>query len=202
MKANSKINKIRKVEKQPIKKDKKKIESKITNSITKGDKSTKTNDIDLIFAKKKSPINDIDLIFAKKKNSSNINTTSTTSNSNNSNKNGKILKHKEVKKTEDNSKLLSLLETKKSKKKTNGNSNKKEKTSVNDSSKIVVAKSDIKKSKYAYKPTDDDGFGDSRGLHSERRTEDGLRIFTMEDLRIGEGEGDTPLCPFDCNCCF
>jgi hypothetical protein len=35
-----------------------------------------------------------------------------------------------------------------------------------------------------------------------RRTEEGFRIFTVDELRIGQGEGDTPLCPFDCDCCF
>ena len=32
-------------------------------------------------------------------------------------------------------------------------------------------------------------------------TEDGLKIYTMDELKIGLG-GDTPDCPFDCNCCF
>ncbi|PFH32501.1 hypothetical protein BESB_018190 [Besnoitia besnoiti] len=34
-----------------------------------------------------------------------------------------------------------------------------------------------------------------------RRTADGLRIYTEEELGIGKG-GDTPECPFDCSCCF
>jgi hypothetical protein len=34
-----------------------------------------------------------------------------------------------------------------------------------------------------------------------RYTEDGLPIYTEEELNIGKG-GGTPLCPFDCNCCF
>ncbi|KAJ2002068.1 hypothetical protein GGI04_003487 [Coemansia thaxteri] len=50
------------------------------------------------------------------------------------------------------------------------------------------------------KPKNDD-FADSRGK-SSKYTEDGLRVYYMDDLRIGEGEGDTPECPFDCNCCF
>eukprot|EP00347_Sterkiella_histriomuscorum_P013624 403364007 len=32
-------------------------------------------------------------------------------------------------------------------------------------------------------------------------TEDGLKIYSMEDLNIGKG-GDSADCPFDCNCCF
>ncbi|KAJ1938134.1 hypothetical protein EC988_007681 [Linderina pennispora] len=47
----------------------------------------------------------------------------------------------------------------------------------------------------------DDLFGDSRGANS-KYTDDGMRVFYMDDLRIGEGEGDTDLCPFECDCCF
>ncbi|KAJ2765966.1 hypothetical protein IWQ57_004566 [Coemansia nantahalensis] len=50
-------------------------------------------------------------------------------------------------------------------------------------------------------PADNDGFADSRGKQS-KYTDDGMRVFYMEDLRIGEGNGDTPDCPFDCQCCF
>ncbi|KAJ1938040.1 hypothetical protein GGF37_004963, partial [Kickxella alabastrina] len=40
-------------------------------------------------------------------------------------------------------------------------------------------------------PKDDDpAFADSKGKNS-KYTDDGLRVFYMEDLRIGEGEGDT-----------
>eukprot|EP00299_Pterocystis_sp_00344_P006190 c17976_g1_i1.p1 GENE.c17976_g1_i1~~c17976_g1_i1.p1 ORF type:complete len:104 (+),score=22.12 c17976_g1_i1:36-347(+) len=47
-----------------------------------------------------------------------------------------------------------------------------------------------------------DGFFDSRGDGGKRkRTEEGYPIYTEEELRIGQG-GDTPLCPFDCDCCF
>ncbi|KAJ2786585.1 hypothetical protein GGI15_001389 [Coemansia interrupta] len=48
---------------------------------------------------------------------------------------------------------------------------------------------------------DDDIFADSRGKNS-KYTDDGMRVFYMDDLHIGEGEGDTELCPFDCKCCF
>ena len=34
-----------------------------------------------------------------------------------------------------------------------------------------------------------------------RYTEDGLKIFSMAELKIGQG-GDTEDCPFDCDCCF
>ncbi|KAJ1718163.1 hypothetical protein LPJ61_006792 [Coemansia biformis] len=47
----------------------------------------------------------------------------------------------------------------------------------------------------------DDGFADSRGKQT-KYTEDGMRVFYMDDLHIGEGNGDTPECPFDCQCCF
>lgn len=32
-------------------------------------------------------------------------------------------------------------------------------------------------------------------------TEEGFKIYTAEELKIGQG-GDTSDCPFDCNCCF
>lgn len=34
-----------------------------------------------------------------------------------------------------------------------------------------------------------------------RFTEEGFKIYSKEDLKIGQG-GDTSDCPFDCNCCF
>ncbi|KAJ1025248.1 hypothetical protein NDA13_004066 [Ustilago tritici] len=47
-----------------------------------------------------------------------------------------------------------------------------------------------------------DRFTDSRATSARKRTEDGLRIFTAAELRLGEGSGGTPDCPFDCQCCF
>ncbi|KAI3462500.1 hypothetical protein Pfo_019163 [Paulownia fortunei] len=36
-----------------------------------------------------------------------------------------------------------------------------------------------------------------------KKTADGLAIYTEEELGIGKPEGGgTPLCPFDCDCCF
>ncbi|XP_068644820.1 uncharacterized protein C6G9.01c [Aristolochia californica] len=36
-----------------------------------------------------------------------------------------------------------------------------------------------------------------------RRAEDGLAIYSAEELGIGKSDaGGTPLCPFDCDCCF
>ncbi|SPO25457.1 uncharacterized protein UTRI_03123_B [Ustilago trichophora] len=51
----------------------------------------------------------------------------------------------------------------------------------------------------AVQADDLDEFTDSRGT-TRKRTEDGLRIFTAEELKLGQG-GDTPDCPFDCQCC-
>ncbi|KAJ2481664.1 hypothetical protein IWW56_001574 [Coemansia sp. RSA 2131] len=51
------------------------------------------------------------------------------------------------------------------------------------------------------KPPKDDDFADSRGKNT-KYTDDGLRVFFLDDLRIGEGEGDTEQCPFDCDCCY
>lgn len=46
-----------------------------------------------------------------------------------------------------------------------------------------------------------DQFTDSRGT-TRKRTQDGLRIFSAQELKLGQGNADTPLCPFDCNCCM
>ncbi|KAL3745960.1 hypothetical protein ACJRO7_014975 [Eucalyptus globulus] len=36
-----------------------------------------------------------------------------------------------------------------------------------------------------------------------KKTADGLTIYTEDELGINKGDaGDTPLCPFDCSCCF
>ncbi|KAJ2077977.1 hypothetical protein H4R24_004793 [Coemansia sp. RSA 988] len=68
----------------------------------------------------------------------------------------------------------------------------------------VVNATDVGKATKSRKqppPPKDDSFADSRGKNS-KYTEDGLRVFYMDDLRIGEGEGDSELCPFDCQCCY
>jgi hypothetical protein len=51
--------------------------------------------------------------------------------------------------------------------------------------------------------SDEERFKDSRGTGPRRKTEEGYLIYTEEELGINaETGGDTPLCPFDCNCCF
>ena len=36
-----------------------------------------------------------------------------------------------------------------------------------------------------------------------KKTEDGLTVYTEEELGISNADaGNTPLCPFDCSCCF
>ncbi|KAK9274113.1 hypothetical protein L1049_018927 [Liquidambar formosana] len=36
-----------------------------------------------------------------------------------------------------------------------------------------------------------------------KKTEDGLTVYREEELGIGKADaGGTPLCPFDCSCCF
>ncbi|KAI6153439.1 DUF1764-domain-containing protein [Pisolithus tinctorius] len=49
---------------------------------------------------------------------------------------------------------------------------------------------------------DDDRFKDSRGTGSRQKTEEGYNIYKEDELGIGNEGGDTPLCPFDCNCCM
>ncbi|KAF9520495.1 hypothetical protein BS47DRAFT_636209 [Hydnum rufescens UP504] len=51
-------------------------------------------------------------------------------------------------------------------------------------------------------PDDDiDRFRDSRGTGPRRRTEEGYAIYKEDELGIDIEAGETPLCPFDCNCC-
>ncbi|GBE78318.1 hypothetical protein SCP_0112030 [Sparassis crispa] len=57
-----------------------------------------------------------------------------------------------------------------------------------------------KKSKKAIEV--EDRFKDSRGTGSRRTTEEGFAIYKESDLGITEQGGNTPLCPFDCQCCF
>ncbi|KAG2159571.1 uncharacterized protein EDB93DRAFT_1110995 [Suillus bovinus] len=49
---------------------------------------------------------------------------------------------------------------------------------------------------------DEDRFKDSRGSGPRRKTDDGLNIYKEDELGISNDGGDTPLCPFDCECCF
>lgn len=49
---------------------------------------------------------------------------------------------------------------------------------------------------------DEQDFKDSRGTGPRRKTEEGWAIFKEAELGIDPTAGDTPLCPFDCDCCF
>jgi len=60
-----------------------------------------------------------------------------------------------------------------------------------------------KKSKAKQGKLEDEArFRDSRGTGPRRKTEDGFLIYKEDELGIGNEGGDTPLCPFDCDCCF
>jgi len=49
---------------------------------------------------------------------------------------------------------------------------------------------------------DEERFKDSRGTGPRRKTEEGFSIYKEDELGITDQGGDTPLCPFDCQCCF
>lgn len=52
------------------------------------------------------------------------------------------------------------------------------------------------------KRADEDEFIE-RSSRSRKKTADGLIIYTEEELGLSKGDaGNTPLCPFDCSCCF
>ncbi|KAF5312495.1 hypothetical protein D9619_003149 [Psilocybe cf. subviscida] len=54
----------------------------------------------------------------------------------------------------------------------------------------------------AKKLDEDAAFKDSRGTSDRRKTEEGWLVYKEDELGIGDEGGDTPLCPFDCDCCF
>jgi len=51
-----------------------------------------------------------------------------------------------------------------------------------------------------------DDFFDSKGINNNKKlkTEDGLNVYTEEELGLDKNrlKQETPLCPFDCDCCF
>ncbi|EIW67339.1 hypothetical protein TREMEDRAFT_64590 [Tremella mesenterica DSM 1558] len=47
---------------------------------------------------------------------------------------------------------------------------------------------------------EDEIFRDSKGIR--RKTEEGFLIYKESELGIDPTSGGTPLCPFDCDCCF
>eukprot|EP00884_Botryococcus_braunii_P001632 jgi/Botrbrau1/1146/Bobra.0162s0037.1 len=49
--------------------------------------------------------------------------------------------------------------------------------------------------------TKDDLFGQDAYARSGRRTDDGLPVYTEDELHVGKG-GGTNACPFDCDCCY
>ena len=37
----------------------------------------------------------------------------------------------------------------------------------------------------------------------KKKTEEGFQVYTEEELRLGDAKaGETPDCPFDCDCCY
>ena len=79
-------------------------------------------------------------------------------------------------------------------------------TDTSSSSSLPLATQPIPKPKstppsHSTADIDLDQFTDSRGT-TRKRTQDGLRIFSAQELKLGQGNADTPLCPFDCNCCM
>lgn len=48
-----------------------------------------------------------------------------------------------------------------------------------------------------------DASSDGGGNIARRKTTDGIKIYSAEELRFNDpNAGGTPLCPFDCDCCF
>ncbi|TFK76958.1 DUF1764-domain-containing protein [Pluteus cervinus] len=58
------------------------------------------------------------------------------------------------------------------------------------------------KPKKPSKSEGDDRFADSRGTGPRKKTEEGWAVYKEDELGISNEGGDTPLCPFDCECCY
>jgi len=66
-----------------------------------------------------------------------------------------------------------------------------------------AAKSSPKKIEKAPKGSAADPLGKGQvEVKARKRTEEGWPIYTEEELKLGDGGGDTADCPFDCQCCF
>ena len=59
----------------------------------------------------------------------------------------------------------------------------------------------VKSSRKSGSSADPFGLTPNQSSASLDFTEEGWKVYTPEELNIGKG-GDTPDCPFDCNCCF
>ncbi|KAJ8597018.1 DUF1764-domain-containing protein [Rhizopogon salebrosus TDB-379] len=66
----------------------------------------------------------------------------------------------------------------------------------------VSAPSQHVKAPHEKRKEDVDRFKDSRGSGSRQKTDDGYNIYKEDELGISNTGGDTPLCPFDCDCCM
>ncbi|KAF9452627.1 DUF1764-domain-containing protein [Macrolepiota fuliginosa MF-IS2] len=73
------------------------------------------------------------------------------------------------------------------------NSSKRHKTNPNVNVSIKQPKKDSQ---------EEEQFKDSRGNGPRRKTEEGWSIYKEDELGLSHEGGDTPLCPFDCDCCF
>ncbi|KAG1755135.1 uncharacterized protein EDB91DRAFT_275006 [Suillus paluster] len=66
----------------------------------------------------------------------------------------------------------------------------------------ALASSQHEKTLHETRKEDEDRFKDSRGFGPRRKTDDGFNIYKEDELGISNTGGDTPLCPFDCDCCM
>eukprot|EP00878_Enallax_costatus_P005690 GHUV01005967.1.p1 GENE.GHUV01005967.1~~GHUV01005967.1.p1 ORF type:complete len:158 (+),score=39.64 GHUV01005967.1:99-572(+) len=64
---------------------------------------------------------------------------------------------------------------------------------------VAAEKAKVKKPKV--EGSKDDIFGEQTGA-ARKRTAEGYAIYGEDELGLGKKGGDTPLCPFDCDCCY
>ncbi|KAH9835665.1 uncharacterized protein C8Q71DRAFT_762972 [Rhodofomes roseus] len=77
-------------------------------------------------------------------------------------------------------------------------------TSVKAAKLAKLAAAPVATKKKRSKPDKDEEtrFKDSRGNGPRQKTEEGYTIYKEDELGMSNSGGDTPLCPFDCDCCF
>lgn len=80
--------------------------------------------------------------------------------------------------------------------------NNEKKTSTSEKPRKVSSSTKVKSNgKKSRSLNENEGVGPTS--RSRRKTADGLTLYTEEELGFGKSDaGGTPLCPFDCDCCF
>ncbi|ESQ53727.1 hypothetical protein EUTSA_v10027214mg [Eutrema salsugineum] len=84
-----------------------------------------------------------------------------------------------------------------------GRQKKKPELGTTEKKETPVKKTEMARRKWKRKRSELDGFKNNPQTRPRKRTEDGLLVFTEDELDINKANADdTSLCHFDCSCCF